>query len=136
MFRDKEHEEFFCSAIAKVRMENDPYRQALFYLLGLTEETRRHIRDLYDFNSNSIVLYGLRAPWQTGTTLRVCRLAFNLYNGYCEDNVNSFTPYELFDTEYREYLWIAIRLRYESGFQPTRTYDRITSGRIMHAMLE
>lgn len=74
--------------------------------------------------SNSIIPEGLDAPWQTGTSLKVCRLAFNLYNGYCKECTRDYTTYELFDTAIREYMWKAVQLRFESGCQSTRTYDR------------
>ena len=92
----------------------DPYRKALFYALGLTNETRKNIVNLYDFNEGVIILEGLQRPWQTGTSGRVTRLAFNLfndYNGEGDESVN-FTPSNIFCDSLMPYLFEAIKLRY------------------------
>jgi hypothetical protein len=107
--------EFIEMCIAKTG--KDPYRMALFYLLGLTGETRRNIDSLYDFDENTIKSGGMFEPWQTGTSIKITRLAFNLFNGYCGEaegeKPSLYTPYEIFPGQYLEYCLTAIRLRYE-----------------------
>jgi hypothetical protein len=96
--------------------QTDPYRLALFYTLGLMEETRNHIELLYDFEDKSIRhKTGFVGGWHTSMTMRIVRLAFNLYNGCSGEDKEAyaFTPYHIFDCNLREYFFEAIRLRYE-----------------------
>jgi hypothetical protein len=81
IFKNISHEQFYEGNVIRASHKHDPYRKALFYLLGLTDETRRHIREVYDFQENSILLEGLHAGWQTSTSSRLTRLAFNLFSG-------------------------------------------------------
>ncbi|GMQ56757.1 hypothetical protein AN1V17_11510 [Vallitalea sediminicola] len=112
-YLDNKHKVFFEEQILKTNSSDDPYRKAFFYLLGLTVETRQNISDLYDFNDNCIEFEGLDKPWQTGTTTRITRLAFNLYNGYFgEEFSGKYTPYNLFDCELMGYMFEAIKLLY------------------------
>lgn len=117
-FKDEEHKKFFKKLVAETNSDKDPYRKALFYTLGLTEETRNNINSLYDFNGNCIDFDGLHGEWQTGTSMKICRLAFNLYNGsYGQhgdtESPEDYTPYGLFDCGLIEYMFEAIRIRYE-----------------------
>lgn len=120
IFKDISHEQFYEGNVIRADRQHDPYRKALFYLLGLTDETRRHIYDVYDFQENSILLEGLRAGWQTGTSSRLTRLAFNLYSGYTgedERNAYQYSPYYLFDNGLMPFFFEAVKLRYSE-------YDR------------
>ena len=111
-FRDAEHESFFYRMLDE-RKCRDGYHRALFYTLGISRDTRSHIRDLYDFTNESIKPEGLTAPWQTGSSIRVCRLAFNLWNGWTEEGGERYsTPHELFDCSFAPYFFESIRLRY------------------------
>ena len=87
--------------------------KAFFYTMGISAETRSHIRSLFDFKEDIIKPEGLSAAWQTGSTRRLCRIAFNLWNGWTEEgNENCSTPYWLFDCGFAPYFFEAIRLRY------------------------
>lgn len=117
-FKDDEHKYFFETLVTKTNTWNDPYRKALFYTLGLTEQTRDHINTLYDFKKKCIKLDALQKPWQTGTSMKTTRLAFNLYNGFAGseevDSSERYTPYNLFDTGLMPYMFEAIILLYPS----------------------
>ena len=76
-FANKEHKDFYSQMLIKTR-NDDAYHRAFFYAMGICEETRRNIRTLFDFKNGGINPDGLAAPWQTGSTRRLCRLAFNL----------------------------------------------------------
>lgn len=118
IFLDPAHQAFYEQAITAEQAETDPSRKALFYCLGLTSETREHINDLYNFTRHIIKDVGLRARWQTKATRKVCNLAFNLYNGYHGRNTCfavDYTPWRLFDTDLRPYLFQAIDIRYPNG---------------------
>ncbi|MEG6521398.1 DUF6075 family protein [Desulfotomaculum sp. 1211_IL3151] len=111
-FASKEHKSFYTQMLLKTR-NNDSYHQAFFYAMGICEETRRNIRTLFDFKNGGIEPDGLLAPWQTGGTRRLCRLAFNLWNGWTEEGKEQYSaPYKLFDCGFAPYFFEAIRLRY------------------------
>lgn len=111
-FADREHKTFYNQMLTKTR-NSDAYHRAFFYAMGICPETRRNIHALFDFNEDGIKPEGLAAAWQTGGTRRLCRLAFNLWNGWTEEGKeNRSTPYELFDCGFAPYFFEAIRLRY------------------------
>lgn len=117
-FKDTEHKAFFEEWVSKTNSSKDPYRKALFFTLGLTEETRRNITSLYNIEENCIEFDGLKKGWQTGTTIKVCRLAFNLYNGLHgeqeeEERAADYTPYWLFDCGLINYMLEAVKIRYQ-----------------------
>lgn len=117
LFKDKAHQEFYVQNVEKTNSFKDPYRQALFYALGLTNETRNNIDRLYNFKERCIEFDGLHDGWQTGTSIRVTRLAFNLYNGFSGDgetssDCNMYTPYNLFDCCLMVYMLEAVKLLY------------------------
>ncbi|MNC51791.1 hypothetical protein D3C75_1010990 [compost metagenome] len=100
------------------RSQQDPYRKALFYLLGLTQQTRQHIRDVYDYEESCIRLEALEQGWQTNTSSKLTRLALNLFDGYTGSDETSggharnYSPYYLFDTSLMPYFFEGIKLRY------------------------
>lgn len=111
-FADKEHKAFYYNMLSKTH-NDDVYHQAFFYAMGICAETRRNIRTLFDFTNGGINPEGLSAAWQTGSTRRLCRLAFNLWNGWTEEGKEQYSaPYELFDCSFVPYFFEAIRLRY------------------------
>lgn len=125
-FKDDEHARFFVDKTALTNSMSDPYRAAFFYVMGILPDTRWHIESLYDFNGDCIKIDGLSQPWQTSGTLKVCRLALNLYNGFhCvgtdwnaleADKDGVFTPYELFATPDAVYMVEGIKIRYLNYF--------------------
>lgn len=111
-FRDSEHKEFFYRMLDECG-NNDGYHRALFYTLGISKDNRIHIHDVFDFSNGGIKPEGLSAPWQTGSSVRACRLAFNLWNGWSQAGAERHsTPHELFDCGFALYFLEAIRLRY------------------------
>ncbi|MGK9250221.1 DUF6075 family protein [Paenibacillus humicus] len=137
IFKDIEHEQFYEGNIRMTNSHRDPYHKALFYLLGLTPDTRQHIRDLYDHSERCIRLEGLTQGWQTSSTMKLTRLAFNLFNGYSgdseanQDHPRNYSPYYLFDTNLMPYFFESVKLRYgeyardlEPSFLPFSVPDR------------
>ena len=61
-FMDSEHQSFYISAVQRAGIENDSYRQALFYTLGLNADTREHMNDIYNFEDNHILITALNRP--------------------------------------------------------------------------
>ena len=99
------------------RMGNyDVYHKALAYLITADSVCRNHINNIYDFSERCIIPGCLNEGWQTGTSLKTCRLAFNLYNGglgWCdEDDRSLVTPAEIFCCSLAPFYWEAVKLRY------------------------
>ena len=111
-FASKEHEDFFFSMLKRNRTTDNCYH-AFAYCVGISEMTRDNIHRIFDFDRKCIKPEGLHEGWQTGGSVRLTRLAFNLWNGYAEKGKERMsTPYELFDCGYAPYFFEAIRLKY------------------------
>ena len=111
-FASKEHKEFYVTMLQKSG-NNDSFHRAFFYCIGISDTTRKNIDRVFDFGRDRIKPGGLHEGWQTGGTMRLARLAFNLWNGYTEEGAERMsTPYEMFDCSYAPYFYVAIQLRY------------------------
>jgi len=98
--------------------QTDVYHKAFFYCMGVCETTRKHIEVLFDFKVGGIVTENLHLPFQTGTSYKVTRMAFNLWNGYVEEGAESSTsPSSLFACEYAAEFHQAIQLRFPEYYR-------------------
>lgn len=123
IFISKEHEKFYYEKLEQVRYR-DVYHKALVYCLGISDDTRTHIDSIYDFAEGCVKPECLQEGWQTSGSVRVVRMAFNLYcNGTpsvdedtgIEDQLREcrqYTVEELFCCAYAPFLWQAIQIRY------------------------
>ena len=84
-------------------------------------DTRGHYKTIFDPVRKEINIEGLNKGWQTGTSMKITRLAFNLWNGMTYDSReslegNKVSPYyavdEIFCCGYAPYFYQAIKLRY------------------------
>ncbi|MDD5999030.1 MAG: DUF6075 family protein [Lachnospiraceae bacterium] len=122
-FISKEHEKFYFEKLEQVRYK-DVYHMALCYCLGMNAETRSNVDKIYDFKTGMVKPECIFEGWQTSGSLKVVRMAFNLYcNGtptmdlykkkdeqlyeMCHYNVE-----DLFCTSYAPFFWQAIQIRY------------------------
>lgn len=132
LFMDQQHENFYRGMIERITDRNggkapDVYQDAIAYTLGLTDETRRHAGSIFNLKENGIEPASLIAPWQTSTTRKVTRLAFNLWNGFSgkvesdeseEDGYRigemdpGFAVDNIFCSSLGRYFFEAIKLRY------------------------
>ncbi len=125
-FYDIEHKKSFESILEKMHSK-DCYHMSFAYLITLDTVCRKHINDLFDFTEDCIQLTALEQLWQTSTSRKTTRLAFNLWNGMCsdgkeyyddEDGYNKTLPSryfavdEIFACSYAPYYYQAISLRY------------------------
>jgi len=135
IFRDDTHRELFERWTKQTHTERDPEYSAMFYLLAMDENTRKHINDIFDFEEHSIKPRGLfSAPWQTQTTRSTIRLAFNLFNyGICSDRdengedipdtADRYTPANIFACSYAPHFGIfdfyveALKIRFPSYYR-------------------
>lgn len=91
-FIDKEHENFYNQKIGQAQFK-DKYKQSLIYLLSSTNETRQNFEEICDMQRNEINIESLEKPWQTGTSIAICRLAFNLFGDIVSDTPDERTSY-------------------------------------------
>ena len=76
IFNGKEHETFYSKYAS-----DDPYRNALFYLVGVSDSTRYNIKAIYNFQEKCIIPEALSSGWQTSSSRALTALAFDLYHG-------------------------------------------------------
>lgn len=122
-FISEAHERFYYEKLKEVRYP-DAYHKALCYCLGISDDTRKNVYKIYDFKSGLVKPECLRQGWQTSGSLKVVRMAFNLYcNGtpsvyeYSDsedqmDECRRYTVEELFCCSYAPFFWQAIQIRY------------------------
>lgn len=114
-FRDDDHKARYEDLMQRMATaEWDANRSAFAYLVTLDTVCRDHIRDLYDFEDGCIHSDALAAAWQTGTSMKTTRLAFNLFtdNTAWTDDPERLAPVELFSCDYAPYYWQAIQIRF------------------------
>ena len=111
-FASTAHQAFFVDMMSEAK-RNDCYHRAFFYFMGIAPETRANIRQMFDFGQDCIEPEGMHGGWQTSGTVRVCRLAFNLWNGYTDpEHSNAYSPEDLFCCEFAPYFMEGIKIRY------------------------
>lgn len=123
-FKNKEHEKFYYTYLPKCRYQ-DVYHKALVYCLGIDRDTRENAEQIYDFKTGYVKTECLHEGWQTSGSVRIVRLAFNLYcdgtpsvydyEGDSERQVNECREYsvsDLFCCGYARYFWEAVKIRY------------------------
>lgn len=112
-FADGEHRDFYLAMQDTSGSRSGANHRALFYTIGICRLTRLRHKDLYDVGNDRICPDGLYRGWQTGDTARLTRMAFNLWNGFAEeDGELRSSPYYLFDCAFAPWFWEAVRLRY------------------------
>jgi hypothetical protein len=120
-FVDAEHLKFYGEQ-AKI-LNPDCYLKALIYTLGVCPDTRRRFDSLYDAKSRTIAPSTIRAAWQTGSSLKVTRLAFQLFTDSTPsafldpcipdfDERGRYSVSDIFCCGYAPYFVEAIKLRY------------------------
>lgn len=124
-FADNQHKQNYSALLARMR-SLDEYHEAAAYLISLDAVCRDHQNDLFDLEDDSIIFDALRQSWQTGTSMKVTRLLFNLWNGCCTDGEQykdsdgyevdlpseKFTVDEIFCCGHAPYFWQAVKLRF------------------------
>ena len=100
-FISEAHEKFYYEKLKEVRNQ-DVYHKALCYCLGISDDTRRNINSIYDFKTGCVKTECLHEGWQTSGSMKVIRMAFNLYcNG--TPSVDEYTEAEEQLNECRQY---------------------------------
>lgn len=122
-FTSSAHEKFYYEKLKETRCQ-DVYHKALCYCLGICDDTRKNIYNIYGFKTGSIKTGCLHESWQTSGSMKVVRMAFNLYcNGtpsvFDYENeeeqageCRKYTVEDLFCCIYAPYFWQAVQIRY------------------------
>jgi hypothetical protein len=122
-FKNKEHEKFYYEYLQLCKYQ-DVYNKALVYCLGISEDTRRNVKRIYDFKTGYVQTECLCEGWQTSGSMKIVRMAFNLYcNGTpsVEDSEDTdeqlqecrkYSVEDLFCCGYVRFFWEAIKIRY------------------------
>ena len=123
VFISEAHEKFYYEQLNRVRYQ-DVYHKTLCYCLGISDDTRRNINSIHDFKSGCVKTECLHEGWQTSGSMKVVRMAFNLYcnstpsvDDYkdAEEQVNEcnrYTVEDLFCCAYAPFFWQAVQIRY------------------------
>lgn len=125
-FRDEYHETLFWVIMQKMGSK-DVYYTPVAYLIALDSVCRNHVEEIFDFKRQCIKPECLNECWQTGTSKKTTRLAFNLWNGEnCSDGETytdkdgyevelpsrKYSVSDIFCCEYAPYYWEAVKIRY------------------------
>ena len=136
VFANEEHEKFYYGKLEQARYQ-DCYHKALIYILGISEDTRNHFSQIYDIQSGYINAKCLHQGWQTSGSIRVIRLAFNLYTDGMPsvDNYKrkdeqigecgGYSVSDIFCCGYAMYFWQGIQLRYPEYCQKQKSVSEI-----------
>jgi len=119
-FADEAHKAFYMELSQKLKP--DVYLRSLIYTLGLCHDTRRHFTSIYDHSMRCIKPEAVHMPWQTGTSLKVTRLAFQLFTDTAPsafiggipdiDECMCYSVSDIFCCSYAPYFFEALFLRY------------------------
>ena len=122
-FASKEHQKFWLEKFDEMIQlrKTDVYYKSIIYTLGMCETTRKNFDDIFNLKSGEINIDALQGKYQTGTSKKVTRLAFSLWNGCNFDreqdieNKNLSANYnvsEIFSCSYAPYFYEAIKIRF------------------------
>ena len=136
VFANEEHEKFYYETLAQAR-DQDCYNKALIYILGISEDTRNYFHQIYDIKSGYIRTECLQQGWLTSGTVRVIRLAINLYTDGTpsvhdykrkDDQIEECKAYsvsDIFCCGYAIYFWQGIMLRYPEYCKKQKSIEEI-----------
>ena len=122
-FISNEHKQFYEEKINQLTeyRKKDVYYKSLIYTLGICKTTRENFRQIFDIENGEININSICAAWQTGTSKKVTRMAFSLWNACMYDSEEEFenrekssyyNPSEIFCCSYAPYFYEGIKIRY------------------------
>ena len=104
------------------KLQPDVYLRSLIYTLGICHDTRRNFDSIYDVSKRAIIPDAICQPWQTGSSLKVTRLAFQLFTNTTPtaflgdvhniDECKRYSVSDIFCCCFAPYFFEAINLRY------------------------
>lgn len=112
---NEEHEKNYYEVLGKMKKQ-DCYHKAVAYLFTLDTVCREHIDDLFDYKGDAVFTDAFRHGWQTGTSMKTTRLAFNLWVSYIDEEAKYSGVDAIFCCGYAPYYVEAIKLRFPEYF--------------------
>jgi len=123
IFISAEHRDFYVEQFATGGVKNDCYHRALVYTLGICDDTRCRFSEIYDREGHRIISETINCGWQTSGSLKVTRLAFNLFTditstAYGDDGSKDFVECskysvsDIFCSPFAAFFMQAIAIRY------------------------
>lgn len=130
-FKNKTHIERYHELMEKMLHYNVYYR-AVAYLIALNDDCYRNKSSIFNIEKGIIIPEGVNEGWQTSSSLRVTRLIYNLWNGYCYDESDDedlpvssdYTVSEIFYDSDARYYFEAVKLRYPEMFRRETLEER------------
>lgn len=122
-FIDNKHKEFWNNKYREMEQmgKTDVYYKSIVYVLGICETTRDNFNKIFDLKKGEINIDSLQAPYQTGSSAKVTRMAFSLWNRCNYDssedieneNISTkYNPSEIFCCSYAPYFYEGVKIRY------------------------
>ncbi len=131
-FISEAHEKFYYEKLKEVRYQ-DVYHKALIYCLGISNDTRRNINNIYDFKSGCVKTECLHEGWQTSGSVKVVRMAFNLY---C-NSTPSVDAYKKHDEQIMECQCYSVEdlfaCAYDNMSKGAESYEKLAQEVLNHA---
>lgn len=129
-FIDREHQKFWNEKYKLLEQygKTDVYYKSIVYTLGICETTRDNFNKIFNIKNGEINIDSIKGAYQTGTSEKVTRMAFSLWNRCNYDSQEdiennkisaNYNPSEIFSCSYAPYFYEAIRIRY-----PEYTIDK------------
>ena len=127
-FVDDEHEKFWeeKNLIMQKYGKTDVYYKSIVYTLGICETTRNNFNKIFSIEKGEINIDSVNGAFQTGTSEKVTRMAFSLWNR-CNYDSNEdrqkgkvseyYNPSEVFCCSYAPYFVEALKIRYPEYFR-------------------
>ena len=112
--------------------KTDVYYKSIVYVLGICETTRDNFNKIFNLKRGEINIDSINGAYQTGSSVKVTRMAFSLWNRCSYDsqediekgNVStSYNPSEIFSCSYAPYFYEGIKIRYPE-YTKEKNYDR------------
>ena len=138
-FIDEEHKQFVLDKYKELKKygKTDVYYKSIIYVLGICPMTRENFNKIFSIKEGIININSLEDAWQTGTSRKVTRMAFSLWNGCMYDSEENlekkekssyYNVSEIFCCGYAPYFWEAIKIRY-----PEYTSQQKENNAVMYA---
>ena len=122
-FIDREHKEFWNEKYAEMQRmgKTDDYYKSIVYVLSVCPTTREHFDEIFDLKNGEINIDSINEGFQTGSSEKVTRMAFSLWNRCNYDSENDirdgkvssyYNVSEIFCCSYAPYFYEGIKIRY------------------------
>lgn len=130
-FKNNAHSERY-QELMKNMLHDNVYYRSVAYLIALNDDCYRNMSSIFNIEKGRIILEGVNEGWQTSSSLRVTRLIYNLWNGYCYSECESedptpssdYTVSEIFYDSDSRYFFEAIKIRYPEHFRYINLEER------------